>query len=81
MRLVLLAIPVTLVAVHVQADDGDLQRALVEASCPRAKVSRLKPIGQSEIYEASCFGRRFKIVCTNGRCSADHPPHSRDDPE
>jgi len=81
MRLVLLAIPATLVAVHVQADDGDLQRALVEASCPLAKVTRLKPIGQSEVYEANCFGRRFKIVCSNERCSADHPAHSRDDPE
>mgnify|MGYP001029220360 CR=1 FL=1 len=81
MRLVLLVIPVTLVAAHVQADDGDLQRALVEASCPHAKVTRLKPIGQSEVYEANCFGRRIKIVCTNGRCSADHSSHSRDDPE
>jgi hypothetical protein len=81
MRLVLLVIPVTVVAVHVQADDGDLQRALVEAACPNAKITRLKPIGQSEVFEANCFGRRFKIVCTNGRCSAHHSSHSRDDPE
>lgn len=82
MRLVvLLVIPIVLVALPARADDGDLQRALIEASCPTAKVTRLNPIGQSEVYEANCFGRRIKIVCMNGRCSADAPSHSRDDPE
>jgi len=81
MRLVLLTIPIALVALQVRADDGDLQRALIEASCPRAKITRLNPIGQSEVYEANCFGRRIKIVCVSGRCSADDPSRSRDDPE
>lgn len=81
MRLVLLMLPLALVALQVRADDGDLQRALIEASCPSAKVTRLKPIGESEVYEANCFARRIKIVCTNGRCSADDPSRSKDDPE
>ncbi len=81
MRLVLLTIPIAMLALPVRADDGDLQRALIEASCPRAKVTRLNPIGRSEIYEANCFGRRIKFVCMNGRCSADDPSRSRDDPE
>ncbi len=81
MRLVLLTIPIALVALQARADDGDLQRALIEASCPTAKVTRLNPIGKSEVYEANCFGRRIKIVCMNGRCSADDPSLSRDEPE
>jgi hypothetical protein len=81
MRLVLLTVPFALFAPQVQADDGDLQRTLIETSCPAAKVTRLKPIGQSKVYEVDCFGRRIKIVCTNGRCATDDPSHSRDDPE
>ena len=81
MRLVLLVIPVALVALQARADNSDLQRALIEASCPSAKVTRLNPIGRSEVYEANCFGRRITIVCMSGRCSADDPSHSRDDPE
>ena len=81
MRLALLVILIALVALNARADDGDLQRALIEASCPTAKVTRLNPIGQSEVYEANCFGRRIKIVCMRGRCSADDPARGRDDSE
>lgn len=81
MRLVLLVIPIALVALQGRAGDGDLQRALIEAACPAAKVTRLNPIGRSEVYEANCFGRRIEIVCMNGRCSAEDPSHSRDYPE
>ncbi len=81
MRLVLLMVPLALFALQARANDGNLQRALIEASCPTAKVTRLKQIGQSEVYEANCFGRRMKIVCMGGRCSVDNPSHSRDDPE
>ena len=81
MRLVLLMIPFALFGLQVRADDGDLQRALIEASCPTAKVTRLKPIGRTEIYEANCFGRRVQIVCMSGRCSVDDPSRSRSDPK
>jgi len=81
MRLVLLGIPIALVALHARAADGDLQRALIKVSCPTGKVTRLNPIGQSEVYEANCFGRRIKIVCMRGHCSAENPPQSRDGPE
>lgn len=81
MRLALLMISFALFAFQVRADDGDLQRALIESSCPTAKVTRLKQIGQSEVYEANCFGRRINIVCMSGRCSADEPTRSRNDPE
>lgn len=67
-----------------QADDGDLQRALLEASCANAKVTRLPAVGKSELYEANCLGsshKRIKIVCIAGRCVADHPQTRRDDPE
>jgi hypothetical protein len=80
----LLAIPFILVSAHVQATDGDLQRALFEASCPNVKITRLPSIGQSVVYEANCFEtshRRIKIVCMLGRCSAEDPAHNRDDPE
>ncbi|MBX9661182.1 MAG: hypothetical protein K2X00_21710 [Nitrospiraceae bacterium] len=64
------------------ADDGDLQRALLEAACVNAKVTRLSGVGKSELYEANCLGtthRRIKIVCTAGHCSADHPLSGRDE--
>lgn len=67
-----------------QADDGDLQRALLEAACANAKVTRLTGVGESEVYEANCFGtshKRIKIVCVAGRCLADRSPAGRDDPE
>ncbi|WP_324131969.1 hypothetical protein [Bosea sp. (in: a-proteobacteria)] len=57
-----------------QAEDGDLQRALLEAPCANAKVTRLPSVGKSEIYEANCLGsshKRIKIVCISGRCVAD----------
>jgi len=79
MRLVLLVIPIALVALRARADDGDLQRTLIEAPCPAAEVTRLEPIGQSKIYEANCFGRRIKIICANGRCLADDPSRRRGD--
>lgn len=81
MRLVLLMIPFALVALQARADDGDLQRALIGASCPTAKITRLSPIGKSEVYEANCFGRRIEIVCMSGRCSASALSRSRDDPK
>ena len=65
-----------------QADDGDLQRALLEASCANAKVTRLPSVGKTELYEANCLGsshKRIKIVCIAGRCVADHPYPGRDD--
>lgn len=79
MPLALLMIPIVLFALQARADDGDLQRALIELSCPTAKVTRLNPIGKSEVYEARCFDKRIKIVCMNGRCSADSPSLSRND--
>lgn len=65
-----------------QADDGDLQRALLEASCANAKVTRLPSVGKTELYEANCLGsshKRIKIVCIAGRCVADQPYPGRDD--
>ena len=64
------------------ADDGDLQRALLEAACVNAKVTRLPGVGKSELYEANCLGtthKRIKIVCTAARCIADHPLPGRDE--
>lgn len=66
------------------ADDGDLQRALLEAACVNAKVTRLPGVGKSELYEANCMGtthKRIKIVCTAGRCVTDHPHAGRDEPD
>lgn len=67
-----------------RADDGDLQRALLEAACVNAKVTRLPGVGKSELYEANCLGtthKRIKIVCNAGRCVADHPHAGRDEPD
>lgn len=67
-----------------RADDGDLQRALLEAACANAKVTRLPAVGRSERYEANCFGtshKRIQIVCIEGRCVADRPPRGREDPK
>lgn len=66
------------------ADDGDLQRALLEVACVNAKITRLPGVGKSELYEANCLGtthKRIKIICTAGRCIADHPHVGRDEPD
>lgn len=81
MRLVLLAISLVLGGLPARAGDDGLQRALIEASCPTGRVTRLAPIGRSEIYEAECFGRRIKIVCANGGCRADAPCRQPRDPD
>ncbi len=65
-----------------RADDGDLQRALLEAACANAKVTRLPSVGKTELYEANCLGtthKRIKIVCISGRCIADRPHAGRDE--
>lgn len=71
-------------SIAARADDGDLQRALLEAACANAKVIRLPAVGKTEIYEANCLGtshKRIKIVCIAGRCVADRLKAEQDDPE
>lgn len=71
-----LAILIFLFPTLSRADDGDLQRALLEAACANAKVTRLPSVGKTELYEANCLGtthKRIKIVCISGRCIADRP--------
>lgn len=80
----LLAILISFSPAVSRADDGDLQRALLEAACANAKVTRLPAVGRSELYEANCFGtshKRIQIVCIAGRCVADRPPAGHDDTE
>lgn len=77
-----LIILLSLAPTQSQADDGDLQRALLDAACVNAKVTRLPGVGKSELYEANCLGtthKRIKIVCTAGRCTADHAFLERDE--
>ncbi|CAD5292131.1 conserved exported hypothetical protein [Bosea sp. 62] len=69
-------------SIAARADDGDLQRALIEASCVNAKITSLAPVGKTQVYEANCFDsshKRIRIVCLTGRCVADNPYAGRDD--
>lgn len=82
MPVLLIIILISLVPTSSQADDGDLQRALLEAACANAKVTRLPSVGKSELYEANCLGtshKRIKIICIAGRCIADNPHAGGDD--
>ncbi len=77
-----LAILIVLFPTLSRADDGDLQRALLEAACANAKITRLPAVGKTELYEANCLGtthKRIKIVCISGRCIADYPHTGRDE--
>jgi hypothetical protein len=38
------------------ASDGDLQRALLDSGCVQATIRALRPLGQTLLYEANCFG-------------------------
>lgn len=64
------------------ASDGDLQRALLEAGCAKAEIKPLPGSGETSIYEANCFGSSHKVievVCIDGRCTASHSSHRRDE--
>ncbi len=55
-----------------RASDGDLQRALLEASCVKADIKQLSREGPVVVYEANCFNsahQLLKILCVKGRCS------------
>lgn len=60
-----------------QADNGDLQRALLDAACANAKVTRLAGVGKKRSLQGSLLGtshKRIKMVYIAGRCIADRPP-------
>lgn len=65
-----------------RANDGDLQRALLESGCVQATIRTLPPLGQTLLYEANCFGsshKLLKIACASGRCVVDSPRAPRDE--
>jgi hypothetical protein len=71
-----------LLADHARADDGDLQRALFDAKCVKAKLKVLPPIGRALRYEAECDGnppKVIQIICTGGPCFTDHRGVARDE--